>query len=121
MAEGPGMLCHRDQRADTQGHGSRNSLQEAPASMATPESWILSRCQGQLWAAGLWAVVEQGGFKTQLTFRPKLALHGQGVEAQLISPAALFPGTLSGSVRRCQRSEHPPRGTGPRCKGEDNC
>lgn len=88
--------------------------------MATPESWILSRCQGQLWAAGLWAVVEQGGFKTQLTFRPKLALHGQGVEAQLISPAALFPGTLSGSVRRCQRSEHPPRGTGPRCKGEDN-
>lgn len=53
--------------------------------MATPESWVLFRFLSQLqcprlWAAGLWAVVEQGGFKTQLTFRPRLALHGQGVE-----------------------------------------
>lgn len=61
-----------------------------------------------------------GGLKPQLTFRPSLVLHGQGIETQLIFPAALFPATLSERARRCQSSELPPRlprGIAPRCKG----
>lgn len=92
---------------------------QGPGSFSAAQAGCSARGCGlqgcALWGCGLWS--RQGGFKTQLTFRPRLAFHGQGVEAQLISPAALFPATLSGRVRRCQRSELPPRGTGPRCKG----
>lgn len=67
-----------------------------------------------------WAVGEQGSSWGALSPSDLQALHGQGIEPQLISPAAPFPATLSGRARRYQSLELPrlpPRGTAPRCRG----
>lgn len=114
MGERVRLPRHQNKPAGSQRRGERAQLVRL---LQGPGSFSTARGSAQ------WTVGEQassrGGLRPPLTFGPRLALHGQGLETQLISPAALFPATLSGRVRgiSAQRSHPLPVGQCPGARG----